>query len=337
MQSYDSSPLQPDPLGYSARPVIEAAYNIPPAQATGSNGASVSVGDLVNLALLSARAKGANFTLKGGLYNSGIAYIPPNRGSLSSPNFKIAAQPEGANMTSYVPQPGAPFDGPEYQGVQRFGTTWNFLAQRFFEIDPTWPTYCTWGNTAHPSSQPGNVDTILSQLSIPMAGSGVIYFSASGNGGKGGLVFKEQSAAIADAPWLANFISQTPDGKAPVNPSEVSEFPLVAEGGKGGNGPTGMIDVDGDWGFPHPYDIPPSISIMNWYQITQCSGYNNLLGVINLGATNTNGNSGNNTCPATPASYTINAGAGTSGSDTVSLPSSGGTNCSGTTTGGGPC
>jgi hypothetical protein len=333
MAPYDSTPLQPDPLGYSARPVIEAAYNIAPAQATGSNGASVSVGDLVNLAMLSARATGANFTLKGGAYNSGIAYIPPNRGALASPNFKIAQQPEGANMTSYV-KTGSSIEGPEYQGIQRFGTVWNFLAQRFYEIDPTWTTYCTWGATAHPSSQPGNVDTILSQATVPMAGTGIIYYSQSGNGGKGGLVFKEQSAAIADAPWLANFINQTPDGKAPVNPSEISEFPLVAEGGTGGDAPQGMIDVDGDWGFPHPYDNPPSISIMNWYQVTQSSGYNNLLGEINLGAVNTTGQSSNN-CPATAASYTINAGAGASGSDTMSLPAGG--TCGGTTTGGGPC
>ena len=77
---------------------------------------------------------------------------------------------------------------------------------------------------------------------------------------------------------------QAPDGKAPVNPSEISEFPLVAEGGTGGDAPSGMIDVDNDWGFPHPYDNPPSISIMNWYQVTQSSGYNNLLLEINLGA-----------------------------------------------------
>ena len=334
MAPYDTTPLQPDPLGYSARPVIEAAYNLAPAQATGSNGASVSVGDLVNLAMLSARATGANFTLKGGAYNSGIAYIPPNRGALTSPNFKIAQQPEGANLTSYVKPANSAIEGPEYQGVQRFGTVWNYLAQRFFEIDPTWTTYCTWGATAHPSSQPGNVDTILSQTTVPMAGVGIIYYSQSGNGGKGGLVFKEQSAAIADAPWLANFINQTPDGKAPNNPSEISEFPLVAEGGTGGDAPQGMIDVDNDWGFPHPYDNPPSISIMNWYQVTQSSGYNNLLLEINLGAVNTTGQSSNN-CPASTSSYTINAGAGTSGSDTVTLPSSG--SCGGTTTGGGPC
>jgi hypothetical protein len=284
--------------------------------------------------MLSARATGANFTLKGGAYNSGIAYIPPNRAALSSPNFKIAQQPEGAVLTSYVKPANSGLEGPEYQGIQRFGTVWNFLAQRFYEIDPTWTTYCQWGATPHPSSQPGNVDVILSQTKVPMAGVGIVYYSQSGNGGKGGLVFKEQSAAIADAPWLANFINQNPDGKAPVNPSEISEFPLVAEGGTGGDAPQGMIDVDGDWGFPHPYDNPPSISIMNWYQVTQSSGYNNLLGEINLGAVNTNGQSSNN-CPASTASYTIHAGAGASGSDTVTLPSSG--SCGGTTTGGGPC
>jgi hypothetical protein len=336
MQQYDTTPLQPDPLGYSARPVIEAAYNIAPAQATGSNGASVSVGDLVNLALLSARATGANFTLKGGTYNSGIAWIPPDRPSLNSPNFKIAAQPEAASMLSYLPQPGQPGQ-PEEQGILRFGPTWNFLAQRFYEIDPNWPSYCTWPSPPAPQpppTQPGNVDVILGQAQIPMAGVGIIYFNPTLRGGKGAIVFKEQSAAIADQPWLATFINQAADGKAPVNPSEISEFPLVAEKGTGGDAPQGMIDVDNDWGFPHPYDQPPSISILNWYAITPSSGYNNLLGEINLGAVNTNGQ-GSNNCPTTVSSYTINANAGSSGSDTVSLPSGG--TCGGTTTGGGPC
>ena len=315
-----------DPLGYYARPLVEAAYNLQPAQATGSNGVSVNVGDSVNLALLTARAQGQNFTLAAGAYTSGIAYIPPTRGSLSSPNFKIAAQPEGAYLNS-----GA---GNGQEGIAKFGTIWNILSQRFYEIDPNWPSYA--GMTTSPN-YPGvvrpNVDTIIGQAIIPLGTNGIIYYSASGNGGKGGLVLKSQTDAVLDAPWLNNFINQTADGKAPTSPTEVKTFPLVAEGGTGGDAPSGMIDVDGDWGYPHPYDQPPSIAILNWFNFTQSSGYNNLLGELKLGATNTNG--ATNACPTSGSSYTINSGAGPGGVDTLSLPTNGA--CGNPTTGGGPC
>ncbi len=318
MHQYNSSDL----LGYYARPLLEAAYNLQPAQATGSNGVSVNVGDSVNLALLTARAQGNNFTLNAGAYTSGIAYIPPNRGSLSSPNFMIAQQPEGAYLNSSA--------GGGQEGIQKYGKIWNILAQRFYEIDPSWPTYCQ--DPADPQHRP-NVDTILSQAMVPLGKNGIIYYSASGNGGRGGLVLKEEQAAIADAPWLSAFVNQTPDGRTPTSPTEVKTFPLVAEGGTGGDAPSGMIDVDGDWGYPHPYDDPPSIAILNWFTYTQSSGYNNLLGELKLGATNTNG--ATNACPTNGAAYTINSGAGPGGVDTITLPTTGA--CGNPTTGGGPC
>jgi hypothetical protein len=320
MSAYNTS----DPLGYYAKPLLEQAYGIQPPQATGSNGQSVSVGDIINLALLSARAQGQNFTAQAGQYNSGIAFIPIRNTALSSPNFKIAQQPEGAQINSSA---GTSY---EKEGVTQFGTTWNFLTQRMFEIDPNLSSYIP--PVPGDALKRPNIDVILSQCTIPMAGQAFIYYSTSGNGGKGGLVMKDSASALLDAPWLNSFYKQAADGKAPKTPTEVNTFPLQAQGGTGGDPSQGMIDVDNDWGFPHPYDGAPNISITNWYAVTPCSGYNNLLGEINMGATNTNGSG---TCPPTGSSYILNVGTGPGGSDTITVPAQGG--CNGTTTATGPC
>ncbi|HEY9680811.1 MAG TPA: hypothetical protein V6C86_04445 [Oculatellaceae cyanobacterium] len=321
---FASLPLS-DPLGYSARPYIEQAYGLQPAQATGSNGQSVSVADQINLALLSARAQGQNFTAAAGQYNSGIAYVPSRSNSLSSPNFKIAAQPEQALITSTAGTSS------QKEGITAGGPVWQFLTQRMYEIDPNFPSYT--GMVTINKQQVPNVDAILSQAQIPMAGEAIIYFSTSAKnaqGQPGAIVMREKSAALADAPWLASFINQSVDGRKPTNPSEVSTFKLISQGGTGGDGPSGMIDVDGDWGFPHPYDGAPDISITNWFAITPCSGFNNLLGEINMGATNTNGGG---TCPATGGAYTVNVSP--SGADTITVPAQGG--CNGTATATSPC
>jgi hypothetical protein len=316
-----------DPLGYWARPLIEQAYGLQPAQATGSNGQSVSVADILNLALLSARAQGQNFTATAGQYNSGIAYVPMRSNSLSSPNFKIAAQPEQALITSSAGT------STEKEGIQQFGPVWQFLSQRMAEIDPNFASYT--GTISNGTAQVPNIDAILGQAQIPMAGEAIIYFSMNAKnaqGQPGALVMKEKSAALTDAPWLSSFISQSVDGKAPTTPTEVSTFKLVSQGGTGGDGPSGMIDVDGDWGFPHPYDGAPNVSITNWFSVTPCSGFNNLLGEIKMGATNTNGSG---TCPANGSAYTVNVGAGPGGTDTITVPASG--QCNGTVTGTSPC
>ena len=290
LQMYGTS----DSLKYFARPLIEAAYKLRPSQGTGSNAGSYSVGDTINLALLSARAQGQDFEIKGGQFNSGIADIPANRGAQAAPDFKIAKQPEAINLAT------------THQGIKKNGKIWNFLQQRCYQIDPTWTSYC-----------PKNLDSLFEETPIPIGSRAYIYYSAKGNGGKGGLVMKEENAALADAPWLVQFISETPDAKAPTSPTEIVLFPLVAEKGTKDKPPQGMIDVDGDWGYPHPYNTPPNLAILDWFSFTPSSGYNNLLGEVRMGAVNAPG--GTN-CPSTTVSYTIRAGAGAAGSDTITLP-----------------
>ena len=282
-----------DSLQYYARPLIETAYKLNPSQGTGSNSGSFSIGDIVNLALLSARAQGQDFEMKGGQFNAGVADIPTSRAAFAAPNFKIATQAEGANLTNKT------------QGIKRNSKVWNAIEQRCYEIDPTWTSYC-----------PKNLDSLFEQTLIPLNGRAYIYYSTNANGGKGGLVMKEENAALADAPWLAPFITETPDAKPATTPDEIvtSELTAQRENGKDGNA---LINLDGDWGYPHPYKSPPNIAVMNWFSFTPSSGYNNLLGEVRMGAVDV---PGDKACPTSPLSYTIHSGAGAAGSDTLTLP-----------------
>jgi hypothetical protein len=302
LKNYDSS----DPLKYYARPLIEAAYKLKPCLGIGSNAGPFSIGDIVNLALLTARAQGQNFEMKGGQFNTGIADVPSSRTALAAPNFKIATQVEGANLAS------------SNQGIKKNGKVWNFIQQRCYEIDPTWTSYC-----------PKNLDSLFEQTNIPLGGRAYIYYSTNGNGGKGGLVMKEENAALADANWLAPFVSETPDAKPPVTPTEIVKTPLTAQTEKSKDGKA-LINLNGDWGYPHPFLSPPNIEILNWYSFTPSSGYNNLLGEVRMGAVDVPGGSA---CPTSPLSYTISAGSGVSGSDALTLPSG---SCDGTIKGTGP-
>jgi len=284
-----------DPRGLWARPVIEAAYNIPPPQSAGSGNTSVNVADIFNFNLLSARSQGNDFTV--GTYQSGMASVPTtSRGPLPSPQFIIANQ-AGVKLGSDQPQ-----------GVPANGTMYNFIQQRMYEIDPTWPSYTT-------------VNGVLDQNFIPMNGVAYIYYSKNGNNGKGGLVLNVQDTALADAPWLKNFYNQAADAKNPVNPTEVVQTKLLNDV---------QVDVSGDWGFEHPYDGEITACILNWYSFIPSSGFNNLLGEIDLGAVTTNCcSAGNNN---TVSSFSINYGT----NDTLSLPS--GCQCSGSDcTYTGPC
>jgi hypothetical protein len=282
-----------DSLQYYARPLLEAAYNLKPSQGTGSNSGSFSVGDIINLALLSARAQGQNFDIKSGQFNTGIANMPASRAAFAAPNFKIATQTEGANLSS------------TNQGIKRNGKVWSFIEQRCYEIDPKWTSY-----------NPKNLDSLFEQTTVPLGGRAYIYYSSNGNGGKGGLVMKEENAALADATWLAPFISETPDAKPPVSPTEIISSPLTAQTAKS-NESKALINLDGDWGYPHPYQSPPNIAVLNWFSFTPSSGYNNLLGEIRMGAVDV---PGGKACPTSPLSYTVHVGAGAAGSDTLSLP-----------------
>ena len=96
MKTYNST----DSLQYYARPLVETAYKLSPSQGTGSNSGSFSIGDIVNLVLLTARAQGQDFDMKGGQFNAGIADMPSSRSAFAAPNFKIATQSEGANLSS---------------------------------------------------------------------------------------------------------------------------------------------------------------------------------------------------------------------------------------------
>ncbi len=235
-----------------ARPLIEAAYNIPPPTPTGSNNQSVNVADIFNLDLLSARAQGNDFTAA--TYQSGIANLPSTvRGSLTSPNFIVANQ-NGVLLGSDQPQ-GLAANGPMY----------NFVHQRLYQIDPNWAGYTT-------------VNQLLDSTYVPMGGRAYIYYSASGNAGRGGLVLKKESDALADAPWLNNFYTQSCDAKSPANPTEVRQASVPNDA---------QFYVSGDWGFPHPYDDEGHVCIMNWYSYTPSSGFTNLLGKIELGAVTT--------------------------------------------------
>lgn len=245
-----------------ARPVIEKAYNIKPPTPIGSNGSNVNVADIVNLKLLSDRAEGNDF--HPGTYQSGIAHVPPSRGPLSSPNYRITTD-QGARLDSKSPE-----------GISLNGPMWNYMTQRMFQIDPEWLSYA---NTGVYATDKRPLDYILTQNMVPMGGRGYIYMSQSANGGKGGLVLKEESAAIADAPWLKDFISQTPDAKSPATPTETRQFELM---------PFTQINVAGDWNYPQPYDFPGKICLMNWFSFTPSSGWNNLLGQISVGAISTN-------------------------------------------------
>jgi hypothetical protein len=127
---------------------------------------------------------------------------------------------------------------------------------------------------------------------------------------------KEENAALADATWLAPFISETPDAKPPLSPTEIISSPLTAQTAKS-NESKALINLDGDWGYPHPYQSPPNIAVLNWFSFTPSSGYNNLLGEIRMGAVDV---PGGKACPTSPLSYTVHVGAGAGGSDTLSLP-----------------
>jgi hypothetical protein len=282
-----------DSLQYYARPLIEAAYKLKPSQGTGSNSGSFSIGDIVNLALLTARANGQDFEMKGGQFNTGVADMLTSRAAFAAPNFKIATQAEGANLSSTK------------QGIKRNSKVWNAIEQRCYEIDPTWTSYC-----------PKNLDSLFEQTVIPLNGRAYIYYSTNGNGGKGGLVMKEENAALADASWLAPFIAETPDAKPSTSPDEIISFPLTAqrENSKEANA---LINLDDDWGYPHPYKSPPNIAVLDWFSFTPSSGYNNLLGEVRMGAVDI---PGGKACPTSPLSYTIHAGAGAGGSDTLTLP-----------------
>jgi hypothetical protein len=289
LKSYNST----DSLQYYARPLLETAYKLSPSRGTGSNSGSFSIGDIVNLALLTARAQGQDFEMKGGQFNAGVADLPSSRTAFAAPNFKIATQAEGANL------------GSTNQGIKKNGKVWSFIEQRCYEIDPTWTSYC-----------PKNLDSLFEQTVIPLGGRAYIYYSANGNGGKGGLVMKEENAALADSSWLAPFISETPDAKPSTSPAEIVSTPLTAQTEKSKENKA-LINLDGDWGYPHPYKSPPNIAVLNWFSFTPSSGYNNLLGEVRMGAVDV---PGGKACPTSPLSYTIHSGAGASGSDTLSLP-----------------
>lgn len=283
----------PDNHGQNARGLIEAAYKLNAAQGSGSNSGSYSVADIVNLALLSTRAQGLNFALNAGQFTSGIATVPATRGPLTSPMFKVTNQPEGANLAS------------SNQGIKKNGKVWTFLEQRFFQIDPTWKSY-----------SPNGVDSILSSTNLQLGAKGYIYFSSKANGGKGGIVFKDEASALQDAPWLQSFVYENPDSKPPLSPTEVESVILASdEVNKTVAKP--LINVAGDWGYPHPYSTAPNVEILNWFSVTPSSGYNNLLGDIKMGSLNVPAGK----CPAVPTDYVIKAGAGAGGSDTLTLPS----------------
>ncbi|MBU6454340.1 MAG: hypothetical protein KGS72_21360 [Cyanobacteria bacterium REEB67] len=300
MSQYNHS----DPRSLWARPLIEAAYNIAPAQPTGSNGQSVNVADILNLQMLSARASGDDF--HAGTYQSGIATIPTSpRGSLSSPQFRVADS-RGVLLGSNNPE-----------GLKPGGTMYNFVKQRMFQIDPNWPNY----PPARTMDQVFN--DILNSDYVPMGGRGYIYYSASANGGKGGITLKNETSALSDAPWLSNFMSQPVDARSPSNPTEVRQSMVPNDN---------QVDVSGDWGFPHPYDVEGQVCLMNWYSFTPSSGFNNLLGQIDLGAVTTNccADGSNNVT----SSFTVNYGAT---SDTINLST--GCSCTGDSscTYSGPC
>jgi len=278
MQTYGGG----DQRNLYARPPIETAYNIPPAQAVGSNGQSVNVADSVNLDMLTARSNGWDFHAV--TRQSGITNLPSNRAPLNQPNF-IISDMKGASLASTATG-----------GIPKNGPLWNFLVQRMYQIDPNWTTYC--GSAG--------LDTILSADYVPMGGRAYIYYSPSAYGGKGGLTLKNEAAALADAPWLQNFIGQALDATSPTNPTQISQFPIVNDN---------QIDLSSDWNFPHPYDNEGHICIMNWYSFTPSSGWNNLLGQIDLGAVN-------NSCCAegtgnSTADFKINY---SSTGDSISMP-----------------
>lgn len=294
MSRYDNT----DNRALWARPVLEKAYNIPPPQGIGSNGQSVNVADSVNLQLLSDRAQGNDFTPQ--TYQSGIAHVPSGiRAALTSPNFRITSD-QGVRLQST-----------NGEGISKNGPMWNFLTQRMYQIDPNWTKYAS------------SLDDILKQDMVPMGGRAYIYFSPSANGGNGGIVLKNESSALSDAPWLKDFIGQTPDAKSPSNPTEVRQFPLVNDE---------QIDVSGDWDYPHPYDDEGQICVMNWFSFTPSSGWNNLLGQVNLGAVNTN------CCPDgstnTTSSFSINY---SMAGDKITIPAGCSCQQAGGCTYGGPC
>lgn len=281
-----------------ARPLLERAYNIPPPQGIGSNGQSVNVADIINLQMLSARAEGNDFNPI--TYQSGIAHVPGGtRNAETSGNYRITSD-QGVHLEST-----------SGEGIAKGGAMWNFLSQRMFQIDPNWKNYSS------------SLDDVLKQDIVPMGGRAYIYYSESANGGKGGLTLKNEAAALTDAPWLRDFIGQTADAKSPSNPTEVRNVYLQNDE---------QVDVSGDWEFPHPYDIEGQICVLNWYSFTPSSGWNNLLGQVNMGAINTN------CCPEgtnnTTSSFSINY---SMGGDKLTMPAGCSCEQGGGCSYGGPC
>jgi hypothetical protein len=156
----------------------------------------------------------------------------------------------------------------------------------------------------------------LESTTLQLGAKGYIYYSSNANGGKGGIVFKDEASALADAPWLRSFTYENPDSKPPLSPTEVDSVILTADEATKTQAKA-LINVPGDWGYPHPYAQAPNVEVLNWFSVTPSSGYNNLLGEVKMGSLNVPSGK----CPTVATDYVIKAGAGAGGSDTLTLPS----------------
>src|SRR5262249_57135285 len=111
------------------------------------------------------------------------------RDALSSPNFMVTTSPGlKLKLDASPPAGGGPSTYPLYRAI----------CQRIYEIYPKWD---------------GNLTAILNQNFVPMGGRAYIYYSDNAKG----MVLKVEKDALADAPWLMDFYSQTPDGKTPAH------------------------------------------------------------------------------------------------------------------------
>lgn len=238
--------------------------------------------ELANLQLLTQRAHGDD-SVALPTASSGLTNVPASRGPLASGQFQF---------TTPITMAQAVADTPLV--AER-------IRQRCYQIFPSFN---------------GDLNQISgwSSLGIPMGTTAVIYFSGNTNQQTGvqtgNLVLNLTSSAPS---WLQPVAAVLPDGKT------ASYDQIGHVFGAGPSGPT--YNVNGDWGFPTPYDFGPGgACYKKTLSFTPSTGYRGLLGEVTLGSCvgdgagcgvshgdRAQGNFGNvnvNNCQAGPCCYT---------------------------------
>jgi hypothetical protein len=129
-----------------------------------------------------------------------------------------------------------------------------------------------------PTSSPADITTALTNAALPMGKLVYIYVDPQSNTFYAGM---NAPSWVSSNPTLANF---NPDGGS-----------IVADTGFY-NTDGVYVDLDGEMGFPHPWDCESTSSTDNKAVWTRSSGYNCMLGVLRMMNCTTDGG-GSWRCP----------------------------------------